>query len=96
MLTVRVRSMFDVKDILGSREISLVLDEGATIRHLLNRLFARYGPELKDKILDSKTENIRIQFSILLNGRNINYLDGMETKLINGSVISLLPQAGGG
>ena len=88
--------MFDVKDVLGSREISLVLDEGATIRHLLNRLFETYGSELKEKILDSKTENMRIQFSILLDGRNINYLDGMETKLTNGGVISLLPPAGGG
>jgi len=88
--------MFDVKEIIGSREVSLVLVEGNTIRHLLDNLFERYGPELKEKIIDSKTGNMRLQYTILLDGKNINYLNGMETKLTNGSVISLLPPAGGG
>ncbi len=95
MLAVRVRSMFDIKEIIGSREIYLVLDEGSSIRNLLDKLFERYGPELKEKIIDS-TENLHLQFTILLNGRNINYLNGLETKLTNGSVISLLSPAGGG
>jgi molybdopterin synthase sulfur carrier subunit len=88
--------MFDIKEIIGSREISLVLDEGSTIKHLIDHLFERYGTELKEKIIDSKNGNMRIQFTILLDGRNINYLNGMETKLTDGSVISLLPPAGGG
>lgn len=96
MITVRVRSMFDIKEVIGARQVSLVLDEGTTVRGLLYRLFERYGVELREKIMDSKTGNVYSHFTILVDGRNINYLNGMETKLLDGSVISLLPSAGGG
>lgn len=96
MITVRVRSMFDIKEVIGARDVSLVLDEGTTVRDLLYRLFERYGVKLREKIMDSKTGNIHSHFTILVDGRNINYLNGMKTKLLNGSVISLLPSAGGG
>jgi len=88
--------MFDIKEVIGVRDVSLVLDEGTTVRGLLCRLFERYGVELREKIMDSKTGNIHSNFTILVDGRNINYLNGMKTKLLDGSVISLLPSAGGG
>ncbi|MGC9104615.1 MAG: MoaD/ThiS family protein [Candidatus Methanodesulfokora sp.] len=48
--------------------------------------------DLKKVIEEFGQEN----FTILLNGRNIRTLSGLETSVLDGDVIDIFPPAGGG
>jgi len=73
--------------------IELDLDEGAIISQLLNRLFL--DPQIKDALLDDNQE-LKSDITLLKNGREITFLDGMETKLEPGDEISVFPLVAGG
>lgn len=95
MVNVRVRTILGLREIIGAREIRLALDEGATTKDLLRLLFEKYGSRLRRRIVDSGG-TIHPYITILINGREISFLGGMETRLTEGDVISILPPVGGG
>jgi len=95
MMVVRVRSFFDLKRAMGSGEVLLRLKEGASVKDLIQVLVERYGEKLKD-FLFKEGEKVNTSISIYVNGRLIDFLDGLETKLSDGDVVSLMPPAGGG
>lgn len=95
MVNVRVRTLFNLKEVIGVREITLAVDEGSTVKDLMRLLLEKYGSRLKERIVDS-SGTIYPHLTILINGREISFLGGMETRLTEGDVISILPPAGGG
>ena len=69
--------------------------DGETIRTLLGRLAGRY-PRFGQIVFDAKSKNLSEEVSLFLNGRRLELLDGLETKLKDGDVLSLLPFISGG
>ena len=67
--------------------------EGATIKNLFTKIFKMY--KLKKIILDEKNE-INSYINVLKNGRNIKYIDGINTILSDGDVIAFFPPVAGG
>lgn len=92
-MNIKVRVYGDLRNIVGKEELSLNLPEGSTVSHALHKL--PEGAMLKEKLMRALKEAQR-GVVILVNGRNINFLSGMETKLSSGDVIDLLPLAAGG
>lgn len=92
LITVRFFASF--KQITNKREREINIEEGTTIQQLLEILFDQYSA-LKDKIFDDNNE-IRQWIQILKNGRNIKFLNGVETILTNGDIIALFPPVAGG
>ncbi len=90
--TVRLFATF--KQITNQHEIEFKMEEGATIQQLLKVLFNQYNT-LREQIFDDKNE-LRQWIHILKNGRNIKFLGGIETILIDGDVIALFPPVAGG
>jgi len=95
MITIKVRFLFHLKDAIGAREITLNLKENATIKDALQLLFKRYGDRIEN-ILKKSDGEYNPSISILVNGRLIDFISGLETKLSNGDLISFVPLAGGG
>lgn len=84
-ITVRVYASLREKLGWNSRELNT---EGScklsnVLSHLsdLKKVFEEFGQE---------------NFTILLNGRNIRTLDGLETSVLDGDVLDIFPPAGGG
>ena len=90
--TVRLFATF--KQITNQREIEFEIEEGTTIRQLLELLFNQYNT-LRDKIFDENNE-LRPWIHILKNGRNIKFLGGIETVISNGDVVAIFPPVAGG
>ena len=92
-MDIKVRVFGDLKSVLGK---SLILDvkEGATVRSLIHSLADKV--DLKPGGLIGKYIRDRGDIAILLNGRNIRLLVGLDTGLKNGDEVIFLPPAPGG
>jgi MoaD family protein len=68
--------------------------EGQTIRELLEDMTERY-PQLK-RHLFSEDGKLRSFINIYVNDEDIRYLDGENTKVSEGDVVSIIPAIAGG
>jgi MoaD family protein len=57
--------------------------------HLLESEAAPFVAKLRDGLANG-------YLHVLLNGRNVAFLDGQQTRLSNGDVVAVLPPVGGG
>lgn len=68
-----------------------------TVRNAIDALVSHSDfRELTQLLLDSKTSDPRPNALIMVSGREINTLKGLETPLLEGDELSLLPVAHGG
>jgi len=95
VIIVRVHFLFNLRSIVGEKEVLLKLENGSTIKDLMRLLIRQYGEKLEKslRIKDGKSD---LSITILVNGRNIDFIKGFETPLFNGDVVSIVPPAGGG
>lgn len=68
--------------------------EGSTARDLLKGLEERY--EGMGKLIHPRGEELSELMYLLVNGKNILNLDGLETVVRDGDTVSLLPVTAGG
>lgn len=76
----------------GERNIDL--DFEGTLGDLLEALAQRYGPTFKDRVMDNK--GVRPFVNIFVNGEDVRYLKGLETRIEKDAVVDLLPAISGG
>ena len=67
---------------------------GANIRELIDDLGGRY-PEFKGQVVAEDGQLHRF-INVYANDEDVRYLDGMDTKVSDGDVVSILPAVAGG
>ena len=92
-MKVTVRVFGELTQILGRRHI-LELDEGVTVGTLTSRMADEAGLKRQGYLGSYKVGGSEL--AILVNGRNIDLLDGVRTALRDGDDIVLLPPSAGG
>jgi molybdopterin synthase sulfur carrier subunit len=92
-VNVTVKAFADFREILG-RELVISVPEGKTVRQLLQILGEKYAGFLQ-RILENDGQ-LRPYVSILENGRNIKFLNGLDTTLAENDVIAIFPPLAGG
>ncbi len=68
--------------------------ETYTLRSLLKELAVRHGPAFERRILE--TGKISGSIILLVNGRNVEHLHGLETPLSADDVVAIFPMVAGG
>jgi sulfur-carrier protein len=96
MITIRVRTILTLKRILGKGEVELPVQEGTTLRELLAMIVDRYGDEMASRVFEPKTRTVLPYIRLMVNGRDIAFLDRMETILRDGDDVLILPPVSGG
>lgn len=91
-LVVTVKIFGGLRETFGHGELQLQLTPPGTLSELYGILSTRYPAETAKML-----EGIRAGYlNVLVNGRNIVFLDGADTKLSNGDSVAILPPVGGG
>lgn len=83
-----------LRDVVGAPNIDLDDQPEMTVRQILEAMCAQY-PALRSK-LTLGTEELHSAVHILVNGRDMRYLNGLETVVTLTDVVRIFPPVGGG
>jgi molybdopterin synthase sulfur carrier subunit len=89
---MKIKFFAYIRDYTKTREIEM--DCCTTLRELLYELCERYGSNFRKKIFNGS--NVSSEIIILVNGRSITHLQGIDTVLNPEDEISIFPVVAGG
>jgi sulfur-carrier protein len=92
-ITITVKSFATLREVMDA-QIRVDLPETATVRSLLEGLTEQYAG--MEEMIFSSPGTLRDLVNILKNGRNIQFLAGLDTPLADGDLVALFPPAAGG
>ena len=94
-MKVKLNSFANIRDVIGSKEISVELRPGAKIRDLFAFLKDKYGEQFEKQIKDQISGEI-VPFLILVNDKTYRSIADMGVSLHDGdSVTIMIPFDGG-
>jgi MoaD family protein len=94
-MNVEVKFFTSLREITGKKVDHIHLQDTITVMELIKLLSEKYGKKFKEYIYDKNGETQEF-LSFLLNGKNINKIQGFDTKLKDQDIIAILPPVGGG
>ena len=94
-MAITVKFVGALRHVSGAGELALDCKGCVSIRELVNELIKEL-PELKRSLIDQQPEDPRLNTLVLVNGREISVLNGLDTKLKDGDEVVLVPFVHGG
>jgi molybdopterin synthase sulfur carrier subunit len=91
---MQVRFFGTLRRFAEAKAIEVELEPGETVKSLLGKVTTQC-PALKDKVLDEEG-NLRNSVHVLVNGRSIRYLDGLDGPVEESDRVAVFPAVGGG
>jgi molybdopterin synthase sulfur carrier subunit len=79
----------------GKSRSTLELEKAVSLRELVTKVVEK-NPKLKRALIDPDLEDPRTNVLILVNGKEISVLNGLDTKLRDGDELTLIPVVHGG
>ena len=95
-MKVRVQYLGYIKNILNKREDQIELDENASLSDLLNKLAGVHGEVFRKEVYESGMNDVKMGFSVTVNGVLMGQLGGVDTKLDDGDNVILMSLMSGG
>jgi len=92
MVEVNVVTFAKIKQIIGKKQFPF---EATTVNDLIVKLCSKFGNELERELLNEQGK-IRKNYRIVVNARNINLLDGLDTELKEDDMVVIMPAIAGG
>jgi len=74
LITVKLRNILTIKQILRRGEIDHPMPEGSTLNDLFTSLVANWGNKLRSEIMDSD-DSLHSYIRLMMNGRYIAFFD---------------------
>ena len=94
-MKLKVKFFTSLREITGKKVDQIQLQSIITVEELLTRLSKKYGKEFREYLYNEKGK-VHRYLSILVNGKSINVLQGLDTELKEGDTVAILPPVGGG
>lgn len=83
-----------LRDYTGCKTVDFPYQED--VYHLAHALCDTYGRRLREKMLAPDGEELGEEIIILVNGRHVAHLGGIQTKLVPTDVVAIFPVVAGG
>ncbi|MCK4839969.1 MAG: MoaD/ThiS family protein [Desulfobulbaceae bacterium] len=96
MIRVKIHTILGLKKIVGQGELEVPLPQGSTVESLLSWMVKTWGERLSSYLFDSASGSLFPHIRLMVNGRDIGFLNGMETVLQDGDELLILPPVAGG
>jgi molybdopterin synthase sulfur carrier subunit len=93
-MQVTVKTIGPFIELLEFQEVTVDM-KGLTVRDLLHQLSEELGGKFKDVIFDENGK-LRRYIKLLVNGRGLHVLNGLETRLADKDIVALFPPVAGG
>lgn len=93
-MKVQVKFLATIREIAREPSTELFCEPHDTARTLMRQLVKKYGH--KFELVTSQGTDLKPGIKIIINGRDIDYLKGLETQLKDGDVIVIIPPIAGG
>lgn len=94
-MKIEVKFFTSLREITGKKMDEVQLQSIITVEELLTLLSEKYGKKFREYIYNKKGK-VHGFLSFLVNGKNINIMQGFDTKLQENDVVAILPPVGGG
>lgn len=94
-MKVEVRFFTSLREITGYKVNKILLQNSSTVEELLTLLSEKHGKNFIEYLYNKEGE-VQGFLSFLVNGKNINIMQGFDTKLKEDDVVAILPPVGGG
>jgi molybdopterin synthase sulfur carrier subunit len=94
-MKVEAKFFTTLREITGKKIETIQLQNSITIDELITLLAEKYGKKFREYVYNKKGK-VHDFLSFLVNGKNINVLQGFDTELKEGDIIAILPPVGGG
>ncbi|KXA89600.1 hypothetical protein AKJ38_02025 [candidate division MSBL1 archaeon SCGC-AAA259I14] len=92
-MTVEVKFFANFREIAGEKKINVSADN---IRELLKGIVEDYGGLEEQIFANPETEELTDFVTILVNGRSIDTLNGLDTELNENDTVAIFPPVSGG
>jgi molybdopterin converting factor small subunit len=96
VINVEVTFLGVFQRLSGKKRFQMKLEEPATIRKVVTSLTETFSSEFKQALVDSQLGDPRPNALILVGGKEINVLQGLETEVKDSEEVVLLPVVHGG
>jgi molybdopterin synthase sulfur carrier subunit len=93
---VEVKFLGVFRQFSGRNRVPVKLEKPATIGKAIEKLVEAFSSEFKRTLVDPELEDPRPNALILVNGKEIGVLQGLETEVEDGDEIVLIPVSHGG
>ena len=96
-MIVKLRSVLQIAKALGGKEHLVAIEDEATVQGLIRALAAKHGEPLKEQLL-LRLDPMELvpHVKIYVNGRGLDFLDGLATGLREGDDVMIMPRVSGG
>ncbi len=94
-MAITIKFLGTLRHISGAPEIALNINGVISIKELMEEI-VRELPALKQSLIYQQLEDLRSNMLILVNGREIGVLNGLETRFEDGVEIVFVPVVHGG
>jgi MoaD family protein len=94
-MPVTVKFFASIREATGVDAIDVVIEQGESADALLRRLVVRFGEKLTSALYDS-SRALRKDITLMVNGRNLRTLEGLDTELHDADVVLIFTSIAGG
>ena len=94
-MPLNIKFIGALRHISGKTQLTVNFQESTSLKELLTKLSQEF-PSLEKTFTDQQLNDSRSNALILVNGREISVLNGLETKLNDGDEIVFVPVVHGG
>ncbi|MCJ7721462.1 MoaD/ThiS family protein [Candidatus Bathyarchaeota archaeon] len=95
-MKVKIQYFGYIKNMLNKREEHFELDEDASLSELLNKLAGIHGAAFRKEVYEPGLKDVKMGFSVTVNGVLMGQLGGLDAKLSEGDIIILMSLMSGG
>ncbi len=96
LINVNVRLLGAFRVLSQEDRFPIELEEPAPLRKVIQKLVEGFPPEFERALIDPELKDPRPNALILVNGKEISVLEGLETEINNDDEVVVVPVSHGG